>query len=74
MCQRNVRGRDRILRLFVGMILVGVGLIVAATSNTLVGLVVMGAGLVGLATAGIGCCPLYVPLGISTARPRTRTQ
>ncbi len=58
---KNVGGIDRILRLVVGLALIGA---------TLAGyLPVWGwIGVVPLATAIIGWCPAYVPFGIKTCK------
>lgn len=61
----NVGGIDRVLRIVLGLVLVGL----AATGT-------VGAwgwiGIVLLATAGLGFCPLYTVLGFSTC-PVKRT-
>lgn len=61
--QANVGGIDRILRIVIGLALIGM---------TLGG--VIGAwgwiGLVPLATAAMGFCPLYTVLGFSTCPAR----
>jgi TRAP-type mannitol/chloroaromatic compound transport system permease large subunit len=55
----NVGGSDRILRIVLGVVLIGL----AATGT-------VGAwgwiGIVPLATAALGYCPLYTVLGLST--------
>jgi len=57
---QNVGGADRILRIVLGLGLIGWGV---ATQNW------WGAiGIVPLATALIGWCPVYLPFGISTAK------
>jgi hypothetical protein len=57
---QNVGGADRILRIVLGLGLIGWGV---ATQNW------WGAiGAVPLATALIGWCPVYLPLGISTSK------
>lgn len=57
---QNVGGADRILRIILGLGLIGWGV---ATQNW------WGAiGIVPLATALIGWCPVYLPFGISTAK------
>lgn len=61
----NVGGIDRILRIVIGLVLIGL----AATGT--VG--VWGwLGIVPLATAAMGFCPLYTVLGFSTC-PMKRT-
>jgi len=59
--QKNIGGIDRILR-----IVIGVGLIALAATGTvgLWGYI----GVVPLATAAIGWCPAYLPLGIKTCK------
>jgi hypothetical protein len=58
---KNVGGIDRLLRLVVGIVLIGL----AATG-------VVGVwgyiGVVPLLTAAIGWCPAYLPLGIKTCK------
>jgi hypothetical protein len=57
---QNVGGADRILRIVLGLGLIGWGV---ATQNW------WGAiGVVPLATALIGWCPVYLPFGISTTK------
>jgi hypothetical protein len=60
----NVGGIDRILRIVVGLVLVGL----AATGT-------VGwwgwLGVVPLATGLLGWCPAYLPFGIKTCRMRT---
>ncbi len=56
---KNVGGIDRMARIAVGLILLG---LVAASVIGLWGLI----GLIPLATGGFGFCPLYKPLGINT--------
>ena len=57
---QNVGRADRILRIVLGLGLIGWGV---ATQNW------WGAiGVVPLATALIGWCPVYLPFGISTAK------
>ena len=58
----NVGGIDRILRLVVGLALVGWGV---ATQNW------WGAvGIIPLFTAAIGWCPAYLPFGMSTCKTK----
>jgi len=57
---QNVGGADRILRIVLGLGLIGWGV---ATQNWWGAL-----GVVPLATALIGWCPVYLPFGISTAK------
>jgi len=58
--KQNVGGIDRILRIVVGIALLGAGYYY----QNLWGLV----GLIPLGTALIGWCPLYLPLGLSTRK------
>lgn len=63
MFSRNVGGIDRILRIIVGLVLIGL----AATGTVgLWGYI----GVVPLATGLIGWCPAYLPLGIRTCSAR----
>jgi hypothetical protein len=58
---KNVGGIDRILRIVVGLALIGM---------TLAGIIGMWGwiGVVPLATAAIGWCPAYLPFGIKTCK------
>ncbi|QHT68863.1 DUF2892 domain-containing protein [Rhodocytophaga rosea] len=58
----NIGETDRIVRVFLGLTIIGIGL---SVQNWL-GLI----GMISLATALIGKCPLYVPFGISTIESR----
>ncbi len=60
--KKNVGGVDKIMRLVVGLVLLGLG--VAGVLPLWVGLI----GLVPLGTALLGFCPLYPILGISTCK------
>ncbi len=60
----NIGSLDRILRIIIGLALLGAGLAV----HSWWGLV----GLVPLLTAAVRFCPAYLPLGLSTCtRPKT---
>ena len=60
--KQNVGGIDRILRLVVGLAIIGWGV---ATQNF------WGAvGIVPLFTAAIGWCPAYLPFGLSSCKTR----
>lgn len=56
---KNVGGMDRILRIVLGIILLGLGFYFKSWWGLI--------GLVPLLTAIVGFCPLYVPLKKSTA-------
>ncbi len=58
--KKNVGGIDRILRLAVGLILLGWGVL----AQNLWGLI----GIIPLFTAAIGWCPAYLPFGISSCK------
>lgn len=62
----NLGTADRIVRVLLGiaLLVLGWGGFVPGTA----GLVLKIAGFVPLATAAIGFCPLYLPLGLSTRR------
>ena len=63
MCNRNVGGMDRVLRIVVGLVLIGL----AATHTVGVwGWI----GVVPLLTGAIGWCPAYRLLGIKTCRTK----
>lgn len=71
MLHRNVGGLDRVLRLVAGIVLVPAGLFLFdGVGGAIAGLVLAAIGVWGLATGAAGFCLLYVPLHISTARPR----
>lgn len=54
----NVGETDKIVRVFLGLTIIGIGL----SMQNWLGLI----GMIPLVTAFIGWCPLYVPFGIST--------
>ncbi|WP_096701183.1 DUF2892 domain-containing protein [Magnetospirillum sp. 15-1] len=60
---KNIGGIDRILRIVVGLALIGL---------TLTGVIGLWGwiGVVPLATAAIGWCPAYLPFGIKTCKTR----
>ncbi|MES9859169.1 MAG: DUF2892 domain-containing protein [Sedimenticola sp.] len=58
--KKNVGSVDRVIRVIVGLVLLGWG---AATAN-LWGAV----GIIPLFTAAIGWCPAYLPFGIKTCK------
>ncbi|KXW58674.1 YgaP family membrane protein [Ferrovum myxofaciens] len=63
-CNRNVGGMDRVLRIVVGLVLIGL----AATHTVGVwGWI----GVVPLLTGAIGWCPAYLPFGIKTCRTKS---
>jgi hypothetical protein len=69
MFRQNVGGVDRGLRVTLGVLLVLTGLFLLAEKNH-VDLVVAVVGMIALATGVVKFCGLYVPFGISTARPK----
>jgi hypothetical protein len=58
--KRNIGGADRIVRIVVGLGIIGAGVAYQSWLGAI--------GLVPLATAAIGWCPAYLPFGISTCR------
>jgi len=66
--RHNVGGIDRVLRLMFGGILFLAGLFLF-TSKIRPGLILAVVGLLALLTGLVRFCALYVPFGISTARP-----
>ena len=69
---RNVGSTDKIIRIIIGFILIGVGLYVGRASVAwAVGLELIAAVL--LITAFASTCPIYLPFGISTRRLRKRS-
>ncbi|MEE9313009.1 MAG: DUF2892 domain-containing protein [Rhizobiaceae bacterium] len=63
----NVGSADRIFRIILGAVLIGLPLLgmVAAPSSTL-GIVMMAAGAIALVTGFVSFCPLYRIIGAST--------
>ncbi len=61
--KHNVGGIDRMVRILVGLGLIGWGL----TAHNWWGAI----GVIPLLTAIIGWCPAYFPLGISTCKTKT---
>jgi hypothetical protein len=59
----NVGGVDRLARAVLGAVLLS---LVFVGPQSLWGLI----GVIPLATALLGWCPLYVPLGLNTCRPQ----
>ena len=55
---RNVGSADRIIRVVLGLIILGLGIYFGSW----LGLI----GLIPLGTAAVGWCPLYLPFGISS--------
>lgn len=60
--KQNVGGIDRILRLVVGLALIGWGV----AAQNMWGLI----GIIPLATAAIGWCPTYLPFGFSSCKTK----
>lgn len=58
--KKNVGGADRIVRIVIGILIIGGGI---AFKNPL-GLI----GIIPLATGSISWCPLYLPFGLSTKK------
>jgi hypothetical protein len=69
MFRRNVGGIDRVLRVTLGTILFLAGLFLLIGATRL-GITLVVVGLLALLTGIIRFCALYIPFGISTARPR----
>ena len=73
MLRRNVGRLDRAVRLVLGALLLPIGLLpLGAVEGNAFGVITAFAGFIGLVTGISGFCPLYVPLGISTAQPRPK--
>jgi hypothetical protein len=67
--RRNVGGLDRGARVAIGIVLLTMGLLLlGGLAGETVGLALAGVGFIGLASGATGFCPLYVALGVSTAR------
>ncbi len=58
--KKNVGGIDRMIRLVVGLVLIGWGVV----AQNMWGLI----GIIPLFTAAIGWCPAYLPFGISSCK------
>lgn len=54
----NVGGVDRVVRIIIGLAVIGLGIVYQSWWGAI--------GLIPLATAALGWCPLYLPLGISS--------
>jgi hypothetical protein len=67
MFRHNVGGIDRVLRLTLGGILFLGGLLLLGTTR--LGMILTAVGLLALLTGVIRFCVLYIPFGISAARP-----
>ena len=59
----NVGTTDRIIRVLIGLALIGLGVYF----NSWLGAI----GVIPLVTAAIGWCPLYVPFGLSSCSTKT---
>lgn len=68
MLRRNVGGIDRVLRVTFGAIFFFGGLLLLSGKTT-VGVTIAVVGLLALLTGMVRFCVLYIPFGISTARP-----
>jgi hypothetical protein len=58
--KRNMGSADRIVRIIVGLGIIGAGIYYQSWLGVI--------GIVPLATALVGWCPAYLPFGISTCR------
>jgi len=66
---RNVGGLDRVARLAIGIVLLPIGLLLlGGLAGEILGVALATVGFIGLASGAMGFCPLYVALGLSTAR------
>ena len=73
MLRRNEGRLDRAVRLVLGALLLPIGLFpLGGAEGSALGVITALVGFIGLATGITGFCPLYVPLGISTAQPRPK--
>jgi hypothetical protein len=68
MFRQNVGGLDRVLRLTLGGILLFAGLVLL-TGMAKLGVTLVVVGLLALVSGIVRFCGLYIPFGISTARP-----
>jgi len=57
----NVGGADRVIRIVLGLVVLGLGIIERSWWGAI--------GAIPLGTALIGWCPAYLPFGLSTCRP-----
>lgn len=60
--KKNVGSIDRVVRIVIGITVVGLGLYYQAWWGVL--------GIIPLFTASISTCPLYMPFGISTCKTK----
>lgn len=73
MLRRNVGRLDRAVRLVLVAPLLPIGLfLLGGVEGNTSGVLAAVVGFIGLATGITGFCLLYVPLGISTAKPRPK--
>ncbi len=56
----NMGGADRIIRLILGVVIIGVGIYYQSWWGAV--------GIIPLATAATSRCPLYLPFGLSTCK------
>ncbi|MBS0192029.1 MAG: DUF2892 domain-containing protein [Phycisphaerales bacterium] len=66
----NVGGMDRVARLALGAGAIIAGIMLGAFSGQVAGLITGGIGCVLLLTGIVGFCPAYLPLKLSTCKPR----
>jgi hypothetical protein len=62
--QTNLGRTDRIIRLILGTVIIGLGMFLQSPIGVI--------GVIPVFTALIGWCPSYVPFGISTCREEER--
>lgn len=68
---KNVGGVDRGLRFALGGSLIALALLtLGAAEGAALGVIALIAGTIFLATSLVGFCPLYLPLKISTGKPK----
>ena len=61
--QSNVGKTDRILRVVLGLCIIGAGLMFQSWLGAI--------GVVLLVTAAVGWCPMYLPLGFSSCKKKS---
>jgi hypothetical protein len=70
--KRNVGLVDRLIRLGISLILFYLALLFPATAEDVVtSYVLLAAGAINMIVALIGVCPVYLAIGINTAKPQS---
>lgn len=62
--KKNIGGADRVIRVVLGVAIIIAGILTGSWWGLI--------GIIPLATAVVGFCPAYLPLGITTCRTRNK--